>query len=1522
MRKNSVLILFVLWAAFLCPNALGAVSPVTILTDDFEAPDAMSNWTFISPDGASRIGIIEDPRNSSNHGMVLLYPFVGGQVRQNTVARSISISDFKEVRVSIDRYSFNNEVNGGLGFDGVSLVAGTVRRFFPATSAREQTFDLEVDPALYAEALRTGGILRIELQQFDDFFSPEDGLFFDNLRVTGVEQVTITPTPPSTLSEAAPFVLPVALRPVPALPSTLSLKQGTALLGTAIYPAGAVSAELTFPTFDNSLLDGDRDLTLVLSDGTFASAPFSIRILDDERPGLILILPATVIEGTTLSATVGSIVRLSSPLTIRLEVSDTTVATAPASLELPANTLTLPFNLQTIEDRRVKSDRLVKIIATAGELRVEKTIVVTERNSLVPVLTGPKVVEEGATEVRYNFSLDAISDEPLSVSFFTSSTAITFQPGTVTLPPGQSSGFIQVDVADDPIAQGDRPFSLTARLGLGLQSTLTGTIRDNDIAGFKLASPLRLAADVTHTLEVQAVNASGQLVPGFSGRADIYLVAKTGIETLLRSTLQFSSGKATLSAEFSYAQRGSRLKIVSSSGASTVSPPLVIFASLAFPATDLVYDWKRGRIYTSHGTNAAAGHARSISTILPATAQIGAVLALESQATVLGITSQQEYLYAVQTEPHSMRRIDLANFSLAEQLTPSSSSSRSFKATSLLTLPGRPRDFLATGRFSNELYTWGILMIDGTMASPQLISSALGVGKNPDIFYSYNPQFSDRRFTKFQFMGDTFQVVKDVEALLQGNFFVTDGDTIFSDIGAIFDGASMSPIGQMRLPAHWPFSWQEYNPTLMVPEVAKSRIYYSRNEAVAVYDTASLQLIAEVTFPGIGNIMRMVRWGDTGLAFVTSTGKLILVEDPQLVPHGQPTDLSLTASTSPTPPYLNEELTYSITVRNDSAVPAANVKVNLNLERQGHQLEPAQALPFAYVIAGKEITVDLDTIEPGATVNLRIVTRPTQLGVLPARAAVTTSTADLRPSNNFADSVLYPGFRTAPNSFHRINIPINGLAQHPVTGHILVCTAHDAHPSVRNKILAIDPLSGLITQSIVLPVTGFVLAISDDGSTAYVAGLPAGGAYKINLTLGAVEKYVPLVGDFDHIWDLAFLPGSRDSLLVSSANNGSRIFDNGVARPNGAAFATFVADRTMALSMDGILYGVTATGLVSQGSVPGLFQLRFPLLKADGNYVYSSDGRVIRTDTKAVVGNLAFGDYYPVEADRPRQRVYYAKYGSITSFDTESNLRVRTENFPDLINVGSLDRWGDDGLLAGLSSWGLAIIRSDLVPPFPTSIDLLISTPNDLVVHTPSLTLQGQAFHGQGILSVKSGPHSAITADSFAHWSMEVPNLQPGENLLSVTASSTGVPTETRTVTRRVFYAPHPNGDSPVPDSWLLEHFGSTTSANAALTSDPDGDGQRNLAEFLFVTNPNSPDRPQITLAESGPEQIRVSFKHRAVSNFQFSLETSEDLRIWTNIDVPPAFSTFPGPAGSMTTEYLLPASAQSKFFRIEATAR
>ena len=150
-----------------------------------------------------------------------------------------------------------------------------------------------------------------------------------------------------------------------------------------------------------------------------------------------------------------------------------------------------------------------------------------------------------------------------------------------------------------------------------------------------------------------------------------------------------------------------------------------------------------------------------------------------------------------------------------------------------------------------------------------------------------------------------------------------------------------------------------------------------------------------------------------------------------------------------------------------------------------------------------------------------------------------------------------------------------------------------------------------------------------------------------------------------------------------------------------------------------------------------------------------------------------------------------------------------------------------NGTLAPGNSPGMLTVSNDLMVAGPAVLQYELGTSSDLTVVSGNLTLGG-------ILNVTdaggfgNNTYTLFTySGALSYSGLSIGGVPLGHNY----AISTNTPGQVNLVVTPPLTA---------FQQWQITYFGSTNNANADPNADPDGDGQKNLAEFLSGTNPTN----------------------------------------------------------------------------------
>ena len=170
----------------------------------------------------------------------------------------------------------------------------------------------------------------------------------------------------------------------------------------------------------------------------------------------------------------------------------------------------------------------------------------------------------------------------------------------------------------------------------------------------------------------------------------------------------------------------------------------------------------------------------------------------------------------------------------------------------------------------------------------------------------------------------------------------------------------------------------------------------------------------------------------------------------------------------------------------------------------------------------------------------------------PGTASITVHT----PGGGTTAAAADDGASRGGGDDHRqVSLPIQArdLAYEPASNRLYASVPSTAAAHA-NMVLAIDPLTGVVVDSVLVGGSPGKLALSDDGSALWVALDATGQVRRVSL------PSLALAGSFslgaNRVWDMRVMPGrpgtvaiSRFDPCCSPAHEGVAIYDDGIKRP-------------------------------------------------------------------------------------------------------------------------------------------------------------------------------------------------------------------------------------------------------------------------------------------------------------------------------------------------------------------------------------
>jgi hypothetical protein len=331
-----------------------------------------------------------------------------------------------------------------------------------------------------------------------------------------------------------------------ALPVTFSVSSaGQIHLPVVTIEADQDSAAFTIVTIQNSFPEQNQTLALTAYASGFLSGSANLELTDQEDLPTLTLTPASgqiAEDGPGLQLTVSRAVAVDSPLTVRLDLSDSDAAVlSVASVVIPAQQTSATFTLLPVDNGLVDGTRPVLVAAHGlyvgcgctiptgfGQATVEvldddtpELTISVDRSAAPEGLTGAFT----ATVVR-----NTSNDHPLTVSLSSSDTDEAVVPANVTIPAGQSSTSFSIATIHDGIIDGPRQVTITASADGLPDGTVVLTVTDIDAPDlFADAVSIPASGLMGSTMPVQWTVQNLGLQPAVDGWVERVYLSKSDV---------------------------------------------------------------------------------------------------------------------------------------------------------------------------------------------------------------------------------------------------------------------------------------------------------------------------------------------------------------------------------------------------------------------------------------------------------------------------------------------------------------------------------------------------------------------------------------------------------------------------------------------------------------------------------------------------------------------------------------------------------------------------------------------------------------------------------------------------------------------------------------------------------------------------------------------------------------------------------------------------------------------------------
>jgi Dockerin type I domain len=282
------------------------------------------------------------------------------------------------------------------------------------------------------------------------------------------------------------------------------------LPSSVIIPAGQFS--ITFPAqaIDDTLLDGTVRVILSASVGSILSNNVSVDVLDREFILLSLNL-STISENAGAGAATLTVSRsntdINQSLTVQLNSNDTSEASLPVSVVIPAGSASITVGVDAIDDAIFDGPQSVAISAQAtAYVSTSLPLTVTDFEPLSLVLQANELNEENPALRATLGTVSVRSPAPpggLTLQLESSEPSQLIIPASVVIPAGSTSVPFPIIAVDDFAPQGRRTVRISATGNGVSDANIDLVITDNDSAFW--TNPV-LAVDVNNNQEADPLD--------------------------------------------------------------------------------------------------------------------------------------------------------------------------------------------------------------------------------------------------------------------------------------------------------------------------------------------------------------------------------------------------------------------------------------------------------------------------------------------------------------------------------------------------------------------------------------------------------------------------------------------------------------------------------------------------------------------------------------------------------------------------------------------------------------------------------------------------------------------------------------------------------------------------------------------------------------------------------------------------------------------------------------------------------
>ncbi|MCX6951195.1 MAG: putative Ig domain-containing protein [Verrucomicrobia bacterium] len=435
-------------------------------------------------------------------------------------------------------------------------------------------YSVNLDQEIAARGLSYSTAFKIRFNQYGSDYIPYQGIGIDDVLVTANPVGLLLTAPPQATEGAGALSGTVALSAVRASDTVVSLASSApaklTVPATVTVPAGQLSATFALNAPDDTILDGNRSVTIIGSAAGLPTSSVSVLVIDNDAGSLALSVPASATE--TAGTVSGGLSLASVPvgtITVALSSSDPTAATVPSSVTFAPGQTTVSFPITIVDDSKIDGPQTTTITASVvGWPAAAATLTVNDNENTALSLSGFGNMTEGTSASGY-LGISGTLAGPLVVTLTSTNPSRLAVPGTVTIPAGTTAVYYTLSAPDNAATDGSEDIAITASAAGFTPFTIHVMVLDNDVHHFGVSTVApSQQTNVPFSVTISAFDINNNPLYPFTGTAGLTAAGSTGAVTVVPgTTTPFYGGQWT--GPVSIGQAASNVRLTATNGTAT-----------------------------------------------------------------------------------------------------------------------------------------------------------------------------------------------------------------------------------------------------------------------------------------------------------------------------------------------------------------------------------------------------------------------------------------------------------------------------------------------------------------------------------------------------------------------------------------------------------------------------------------------------------------------------------------------------------------------------------------------------------------------------------------------------------------------------------------------------------------------------------------------------------------------------------------------------------------------------------------